>query len=101
MGKLLSVSVASYKVEDYIRKTLESCVIPEIMDKLEVLVIVDGVCDRTPEIAREFEEKYPDTFRVIEKENGGYGTTVNRGVDEASGNTSNYLTGMTPLIKRD
>ena len=100
MGKLLSVSVASYKVEDYIRRTLESCVIPEFMDKLEVLVIVDGVCDRTPEIALEFEEKYPDTFRVIEKENGGYGTTVNRGVDEASGKYFKLLDGDDTFDKK-
>ncbi len=93
MSKLLSVSVASYKVEDYIRNTLESCVVPEIMDKLEVLVILDGVVDGTPDIAREFEEKYPDTFRVIEKENGGYGTTVNRGVNEATGKYFKLLDG--------
>ena len=55
MEKILSISVASYMVEDYIRDTLESCIIPEIMDDIEVLVIVDGVCDRTPEIAKEFE----------------------------------------------
>lgn len=100
MGKLLSVSVASYKVEDYIMDTLESCVIPEIMDKLEVLVVIDGVCDRTPEIAREFEEKYPETFKVIEKENGGYGTTVNRGVDEASGKYFKLLDGDDTFDKK-
>lgn len=93
MSKLLTVSVAAYKVEKYIRETLESCVIPEIMDELEVLIIVDGVCDSTPDIAREYEEKYPDTFRVLIKENGGYGTTVNRGIDEASGKFFKLLDG--------
>lgn len=93
MEKLLTVSVAAYKVEKYIRKALTSCVIPEIMEQLEVLVIVDGVCDRTPDIAEEFEELYPDTFRVIIKENGGYGTTVNRGINEARGTFFKLLDG--------
>ena len=30
-------------------------------------------------------EAYPDTFRVISKENGGHGSTINRGIAEASG----------------
>lgn len=93
MEKLLTVSVAAYKVEKYIKNTLESCVIPEIMEALEVLVIVDGVCDRTPDIAEEYEKKYPDTFRVIIKENGGYGTTVNYGVKEAKGKFFKLLDG--------
>ena len=93
MEKILSISVASYMVEDYIRDTLESCIIPEIMDDIEVLVIVDGIGDRTPEIAKEFESRYPDTFRVIIKENGGYGTAVNRGVTEARGKYFKCLDG--------
>ena len=93
MDKLLTVSVAAYKVEKYIRKTLESCIIPEIMDELEVLVIIDGICDSTPDIAAEFQDKYPETFRVIIKENGGYGTTVNRGINEAEGRFFKLLDG--------
>lgn len=93
MNKILSVSVAAYKVEKYIEKTLNSCVVPEIMDKLEVIVILDGVCDNTPELAKQFEARYPDTFRVIKKENGGYGTTVNRGVEEATGKYFKLLDG--------
>ena len=93
MKKTLTVSIAAYKVENYIRNTLESCVVPDVMDKLEVLVILDGICDKTPDIAREYEEKYPKTFRVIVKENGGYGTTVNRGVEEATGKYFKLLDG--------
>ena len=77
MGKILSVSIASYNVEKFIRKALDSCCVPEIMDRLEVLVVNDGSTDSTLEIAREYEEKYPQTFRVIDKKNGGYGSTVN------------------------
>ena len=37
MEKLLTVVVPSYNVEKYLEETLESFVIPEIMDDLEVL----------------------------------------------------------------
>ena len=55
MEKILSVSIASYNVEKFIRKALDSCCVPEIMDRLEVLVVNDGSTDSTLEIAREFD----------------------------------------------
>jgi glycosyltransferase involved in cell wall biosynthesis len=55
------------------------------MEKLEVLVINDGSTDNSSAIAHEYQDKYPDTFRVIDKENGNYGSCVNRGLKEAKG----------------
>jgi glycosyltransferase involved in cell wall biosynthesis len=83
--KLLTVSIAAYNVEQYLRQALESLVVPETMDEIEVLIVNDGSADSTSAIGHEFEKKYPETFRVIDKENGGYGTTVNRGISEARG----------------
>ena len=93
MGKILSVSIASYNVEKFIRKALDSCCVPEIMDRLEVLVVNDGSTDSTLEIAREYEEKYPQTFRVIDKKNGGYGSTVNASIKAATGKYFRLLDG--------
>ena len=55
------------------------------MNELEVLVINDGSKDRSLEIARDFEARYPMSFRVIDKENGNYGSCVNRGLKDADG----------------
>ena len=63
------------------------------MDDIEVLVISDGSTDSTVLIAREYERSYPNTFHVIEKENGGYGSTVNRGILEAQGSYFKILDG--------
>lgn len=83
--KLLTISVAAYNVEKFIRQSLDSLVVPEVMDEIEVLIVNDGSNDSTSAIAHEFETMYPRTFRVIDKENGGYGTTVNRSISEAKG----------------
>ena len=55
------------------------------MDMLEVLVINDGSKDLTSAIGHTFEGKYPQTFRIIDKENGHYGSCVNIGLREARG----------------
>ena len=55
------------------------------MNQLEVLVINDGSKDKSSAIAHEYQDQYPDTFRVIDKENGNYGSCVNRGLKEATG----------------
>lgn len=93
MEKILSVSIASYNVEKYIRRALDSCCVPEVMDRLEVIVVNDGSTDSTLEIAREYESKYPQTFRVIDKKNGGYGSTVNASIRAAAGRYFRLLDG--------
>lgn len=85
MKKILTITVPSYNVERFLEQTLESFVDEQIMEDIEVLVVDDGSRDRTAKIGKEFAEKYPDTFRVISKENGGHGSTINRGIEEASG----------------
>lgn len=71
-------------MEKLLSRCLESLIIDN-MDLLEVLVINDGSKDRSSEIAHKYECKYPNTFRVIDKENGNYGSCINRGLKEAIG----------------
>lgn len=86
MDKLLTVVIPTYNMEKYLRKCLDSLIIPEEqMEKLEVLVINDGSKDSSSAIAHEYEARYPGTFRVIDKENGNYGSCMNRGLKEAKG----------------
>lgn len=85
MGKILSISVAAYNAEKWLAKCLDSFCIPEIMDKIEVLIVNDGSADKTAEIAYEYVSKYPNTFILINKENGGHGSTINTGIKAATG----------------
>lgn len=91
--KILTVSVAAYNVEKYLKRTLESLIVPEIMDKLEVLIVDDGSTDKTGEIAEKYVEKYPYTFIHIKKENGGWGSTINASIKVATGKYYKVLDG--------
>ena len=70
-------------MEPYLRHCLDSLIIDKGMDELEVFVINDGSKDRSSKIAREYQDKYPNTFYVIDKVNGNYGSCINRGLKEA------------------
>ncbi|MGC4018003.1 MAG: glycosyltransferase family 2 protein [Muricomes sp.] len=85
MGKILSIVIPSYNVEKYLEQTLTSFVETSILGDIEILVVDDGSKDSTAEIGKRFQEQYPDTFRVISKENGGHGSTINRGIEECTG----------------
>lgn len=81
---ILTIIIPTYNMEKYLRHCLDSLIVPN-MDKVEVLVINDGSKDSSSVIGHEYQDKYPQTFRVIDKENGNYGSCVNRGLKEAKG----------------
>lgn len=87
MEKVLSIIIPTYNMEKYLNKCLSSLIIPEVnhLDLLEVLVIIDGATDRSLEIAQGFQYQFPNSIRVINKENGNYGSCINRGLAEAKG----------------
>lgn len=85
-AKVLTIVIPTYNMQDYLHKCLSSLIVPEAqLPLLEVLVINDGSKDNSSAIAHEYQDKYPDTFLVIDKENGNYGSCVNRGLKEATG----------------
>lgn len=91
--KILSVSIAAYNMEAYLRQTLESLIDERIIDDLEVFVVDDGSTDQTLKIAREYAARYPNSIFAIHKENGGYGTTVNYSIAHATGKYFKLLDG--------
>ena len=84
-NKILTITVPSYNVEKFLEKTVLSFIDPEINDKIEVLIVNDGSKDNTLQIAKELEKKYPGTVRTIDKPNGGHGSTINKGIEQATG----------------
>jgi len=83
--KTLSICVPVYNTEAYLRRCLDSLLVPEALDALEVIVVNDGSKDDSPEIAREYRDRFPQTVVFIDKANGGHGSTINAALKAASG----------------
>ena len=93
MEKILTISVAAYNVEQYIEQLLDSVVNAGVNDKIEVLVVNDGGTDHTLEIAQRYADRYPGTVIPVDKENGGHGSTINKGIELATGRYFRALDG--------
>lgn len=92
MQRLLTVVVPVYKVEAYINKCLDSLLVSsDLMKKLEVIIVNDGTPDKSAEMSREYVKRFPDSFRQIDKENGGHGSAWNVGLKEAKGKYIRFL----------
>lgn len=86
---VLSVIIPSYNVEKYLKHTVFSLLDHRNASKVEILIVNDGSKDHTAEIAEELRKKYSfgdeSVIRVINKENGGHGSTINVGIELARG----------------
>ena len=93
LNKILTVSIAAYNVEAYIKENLESILASEAREDIEVLVVDDGGKDHTLEIAQTYEKKYPGIVYAVHKENGGYGSVQNYSIQHAAGEYFKILDG--------
>lgn len=86
MSKILTLIIPTYNMQDYLHRCLDSLLVrPGLSEMLEVLVVNDGSKDSSSAIAHGYEERFPDVFHVIDKENGNYGSCINRGLADAKG----------------
>lgn len=82
--KLLSIAIPCYNSENYMRKCIDSLLTGG--EDVEILIVDDGSAkDRTAEIADEYAARFPTIVRAIHKENGGHGSAVNAGIENATG----------------
>ena len=77
MNKLLTIAVPAYNMELYLKRCLDSILLPKLQNSLEVILINDGSKDNTLSIARHYEKQYPEMLQVIDKTNGGWGSAIN------------------------
>ena len=88
MQKLLTIAVPTYNIENYIHRNIESfqAVSDELKSYFEVLIINDGSKDSSVEVVEKLiSEDEQLNIRIVNKENGGHGSAVNRGIEEAKG----------------
>ena len=81
--KLITFTIPSYNSQDYMRHVIDNLV--AVGDEIEVIIVNDGSKDDTGKIADEYQKKYPNIVKAIQKENGGHGSGVMAGIHHASG----------------
>lgn len=78
MSGLTAVSVicVAYNQEAYIREAIESFLMQKTSFTFEILIHDDASKDRTPDIIREYEKKYPDIVKPIYEAENQYSKKV-------------------------
>ena len=83
--KILSLIIPAYNSEKYLDKCVRSMLAPEILDKLDIIIVNDGSTDATAAVAENYCAAYPDSVRLISQENRGHGGALNTGFAAAVG----------------
>ena len=75
--KVLSIIIPTYNMEDYLDRCLNSVLLPELLEKIEIMVVNDGSTDSSLTIAQRYRDKFPQSVVIIDKPNGHYGSCIN------------------------
>ena len=87
-GKI-SIIVPVYKVEEYLKRCIES-IMGQSYQNIEIILVDDGSPDNCPEMCDEF-AKQDDRIKVVHKKNGGLSDARNVGLENASGKYVMYV----------
>lgn len=78
----ISIIIPIYNVSDFLAKCLDS-LLAQSVENLEVILVNDGSTDSSENIIDNYVHNYPETFKKINKENGGQGSARNIGIESA------------------
>ncbi|WP_443597805.1 glycosyltransferase family A protein [Agathobacter sp.] len=80
--KILSIIIPTYNAAKFLDKGLSSFIVDDnsLLNMLDIVVVNDGSTDNSVEIVQKYVNKYPDVYRILNKENGGHGSAINEGV---------------------
>lgn len=73
---MVSICCITYNHEKYIADAMESFLMQECNFKFEILIHDDASTDKTPDIIREYEAKYPDVIKPIYQSENKYSQGV-------------------------
>ncbi len=82
---VLTIVIPIYNMESCLEKNLSTYVDERIKGYVEILCINNSSEDSSAAIAQSFCNREPILFRLINKENNGYGSSINVGIREAKG----------------
>ena len=81
----MSICIPSYNMEQYLSRCVDSMLVDEVLDQLEIIIVNDGSKDGTLAIANDYKQRYPQSVVVIDKPNGHYGSCINASLKVATG----------------
>jgi UDP-D-galactose:(glucosyl)LPS alpha-1,6-D-galactosyltransferase len=89
----ISVIVPCYNAEKYLKECIDSLISSTLpLDMLEFIFVDDASTDRTCDVIREYEKKFPENILLVEcKESGKSGAARNIGMQYASGNYISFV----------
>lgn len=79
----VSILVPIFNVEKYLKQCLDS-VVNQTLKDIEIICINDGSTDSSPEIINSYAKNDPRVV-VLNKTNSGYGDSMNKGIEKATG----------------
>ena len=83
MSKLVSIIIPVYKVEQYLKRCMDS-ILNQTYQNIEVILVNDGSPDNCPALCDEY-AKIDSRVRVIHKENGGLSSARNVALNTVKG----------------
>jgi glycosyltransferase involved in cell wall biosynthesis len=85
----VSVIVPVYKVENYLKRCVDS-ICNQTLSDIEIILVDDGSPDKCPQMCDEF-AKSDSRIKVIHKQNGGLSSARNAGIHAATGKYLGYV----------
>ena len=95
----LSIIVPVYNVEHFLRRCLDSLLRQGLeVGEYEIICVNDGSSDGSAAILADYEQRFPDLFRIITQQNQGVGAARNAGMAVARGEYIAFVDGDDWLI---
>jgi glycosyltransferase involved in cell wall biosynthesis len=90
INPMISVIMATYNRERYIRAALES-ILKQSYTNMEIIVIDDGSTDRTPDVITALMDDTGATIHYVQQQNRGQASALNHGLRLAHGSIIAFL----------
>jgi glycosyltransferase involved in cell wall biosynthesis len=89
-----------YNAEKYLDKSIKS-VLEQTEKDYELILVNDGSTDKSLDICKKWQNRYPDVIRVIDKENSGSLFTRRRCLEESKGDYLYIMDADDTLVNKD
>ena len=90
MQPLISIIIPVYNVESYLRQCLDSILIDNASEMMQVICVNDGSSDGSPSILKEYANNYSNLY-IINQPNAGLSNARNTGLKNAIGKYIYFL----------